>query len=81
MTVIDVRTTEEFSEGHLPGSINIPLIEFLARLDEVPRDEKVVLVCKSGNRSGQAHAFCVAAGYTNVFNGKAWDNIQEAEND
>lgn len=51
VTVIDVRTVGEFRSGHVPLSINIPMDEFESRIDDVPTDRPVVMVCQSGRRS------------------------------
>ena len=56
--VIDVRTREEFSGGHVAGSVNIPLQEIPERLDELKAMNKtIILCCASGNRSGQAQRY------------------------
>jgi len=69
-TIVDVRTSQEFSGGHVSGSINIPLQEIQNRLDEFKCLKKpILLCCASGNRSGIASQFlnnqgieCVNAG-------------------
>lgn len=61
--VIDVREPFEFAEGHIPQAKNIPLGELSRRLDEVPRDKRLVLVCRSGNRSSKAARFLMERGY------------------
>jgi len=54
-TIIDVRTSQEFKEGNIAGSINIPLNEIPIRADEIKQmQQPIVLCCASGNRSGQA---------------------------
>jgi rhodanese-related sulfurtransferase len=52
--VVDVRTPEEFSGANVAGSINIPLQELEAHLDELKQMENIVLCCASGSRSGIA---------------------------
>ncbi len=49
--ILDVRQPEEWQEYHIPGSTLIPLDQLEARVNEVPRDQEVVVVCRSGNRS------------------------------
>lgn len=67
-TLVDVRTVEEYKQGHMPGAINIPLDQLAAKIGKVPRDKPVVVVCATGNRSrGGSKAF-VTAGYEAVFN-------------
>jgi len=68
ITVIDVREDWEFAEGHIPGAVLIPLQSLPERLDEVPRDQPVVVACRSGNRSGQAFRFLEGEGFDNVSN-------------
>ena len=66
-TLIDVRTPAEFEAGHIPGAVNVPLDELrsqLGELREVLHDHDVVLVCRSGNRAGQAQQALQAAGLT-----------------
>lgn len=56
--IIDVRTREEFSGGHVAGSINIPLQEVPSRVEEIKKmSQPLILCCASGTRSGQASAF------------------------
>lgn len=66
--ILDVRTTEEYSEKHIPGAINIPN-ETISDQDipELPDKEQLILVyCRSGNRSKQASEKLVKLGYTNI---------------
>ena len=48
--VLDVRTPQEFVAGHIEGSVNIPLDELRARLDEVPNSTRIVVTCAVGLR-------------------------------
>ena len=66
--ILDVRTSEEFADKHIPGAINVPneIIETQA-LSQLPDKEQLILVyCRSGNRSKQASEKLVALGYTNI---------------
>jgi len=67
--LLDVRTPEEYREGHLPGSRNLPL-QVIARVEETLTDKTVplFLYCHSGARSRRAAAFLQKIGYTNVTN-------------
>lgn len=65
--LIDVREPFEFMFGYIPGSINIPLSQFLDRLNELP-NENIVLICRSGGRSEEAGRYLLQNGYTNVAN-------------
>jgi ArsR family transcriptional regulator len=46
VTLIDTRPEEEFSAGHLPGAVNVPLSELKRRLRELPRDQQIVAYCR-----------------------------------
>lgn len=64
--LLDVRTQEEWDEYHIPGTTLIPLDELENRVDEVPRDQDVVVVCRSGNRSQVGRDILLEAGLTQV---------------
>ena len=67
--LVDVRTPEEYAEGHIPGSVNIPLAALPARMDELGDFDRPLFVhCLSGGRSGQAVMFLKREGFTNVKN-------------
>ena len=68
ITVVDVREEWEYAEGHIVGAQLIPLGTLRDRVDEIPTDQPVVLVCRSGNRSGQAFRFLRQQGFENVHN-------------
>jgi rhodanese-related sulfurtransferase len=61
--VVDVRTQEEWDEYHAPNTTLIPLDQLQARLNEVPKDKEIVVVCRSGNRSQQGRDILLAAGF------------------
>lgn len=67
--LIDVRTPQEYKEGHIPKSINIPL-QKIETIDKTIKDKDTPLYvyCKSGNRSNQACSILKQNGYTNVEN-------------
>jgi phage shock protein E len=67
---VDVRTTEEYAGGHVPGAINIPLHQIQDRLDEFKNMPKpVVAYCRSGVRSGMAISILKEAGIQDVIDG------------
>ncbi|MGV8946536.1 MAG: rhodanese-like domain-containing protein [Lutibacter sp.] len=75
--VIDVRTVEEFKEGHVKGSKNIMLNAIPSKVEEIKKmDKKVVAVCRSGARSGQATSFLKQQGI-DVINGGPWQNVSK----
>lgn len=54
LTLLDIRTEEEFSEGHVPGARNIPLDVLAPRMSELPAGIPVVVYCRSGRRTQTA---------------------------
>lgn len=66
--ILDVRTQEEYDQGHIPGAINIAN-EFIGtdEIPELPNKNRLIMVyCRSGNRSKQAAQKLVDLGYTNI---------------
>jgi rhodanese-related sulfurtransferase len=68
LTLIDVREDEEVAEGMIQGAIHIPLGQLPERLSEIPQVDEVILVCRSGNRSGRALGYLEANGYKGLKN-------------
>ena len=66
--ILDVRTKEEFAEGHIPGAICVPNETISDEMpEELPEKDQLILVyCRSGNRSKQAASKLAAMGYTNI---------------
>ena len=66
--ILDVRTPEEYSAGHIPGAINISHTELGERLGELEehKNEEIVVHCRSGHRAGLAETVLVDAGFTGV---------------
>ena len=64
--ILDVRTQEEWNEYHIPGSTLITLDKLETRLNEVPKDKEVVVVCRSGNRSQPGRDILKNAGFSQV---------------
>jgi rhodanese-related sulfurtransferase len=64
--VLDVRTQEEWNEFHAPNTTLIPLDQLATRINEVPRDRQIVVVCRSGNRSQQGRDILLNAGFERV---------------
>lgn len=76
-TIVDVRSAEEFSGGHVAGSINIPLQEIPQRIEEIKNlKTPLVLCCASGNRSGQAHRYLIQQGIE-CYNGGSWQDVNQ----
>lgn len=75
MTLFDVRTPAEYAAGHVKQAKLLPLDELMERLDEVPSDQQVYVICRSGRRSAYAQQLLSQAGkqVTNVSGGmNAW---------
>ena len=78
VTIVDVRNTWEYDEGHVNNAVNIPLNEIPARIDEIRKlNRPVILYCRSGNRSGAAVHILKQAGVTNVYNGGGIFDMQK----
>ena len=68
--IVDVRTPGEYSAGHFPGAVSIPLDTVEKRLSEFGNKHRTIVVyCRSGRRSGIAQQILKDAGYTDVRNG------------
>ena len=65
--LVDVRTPNEFNNGHIPGAVNIPVQELESRMGELQsKNQPIVLYCRSGVRSSRAASMLKSAGYTEV---------------
>jgi rhodanese-related sulfurtransferase len=70
--LIDVRTPQEFAAGHIPGAINIDYRELTENVPTEDTDARIILYCRSGNRSGTAYRTLETMGYTNILD---WGGI------
>lgn len=66
--LLDVRTPAEISARSISGTLNIPLQEIEQRLNEIPQDKKLLVICRSGARSRQAIEILSKHGYKNLYN-------------
>ncbi|WP_311482241.1 rhodanese-like domain-containing protein [uncultured Anaerococcus sp.] len=64
--IIDVRTAEEYKNGHIKNSINIPLDKILENDFDLAKDEKLVIHCRTNGRSGMAIEKLAELGYKNL---------------
>ena len=66
--ILDVRTQEEYDEGHIPGAIQISHEEIEARAEQVltDKDQLILVYCRSGRRSKIAAEALAELGYTNI---------------
>ncbi|CAG0983261.1 Cdc25 family phosphatase [Methanosarcinales archaeon] len=71
--ILDVRTKEEYAAGHIKGSTllavqDIPEQELTEKLKDIPKDRKILVYCRSGQRSAKASGILVENGYSQVYN-------------
>ena len=74
---IDVRSSEEYNQGHLPGAVNIIHTEINDKIGTVTLDKnaEIKLYCRSGRRSGLAEAALKELGYTKVQNVGGYEEL------
>ena len=60
---LDVREDHEFAQARIPGTVLIPLSEFMERDEELPKDQQILIHCRSGQRSSDATIFLNQRGY------------------
>ena len=79
--VVDVRTAEEFAQGHLANAINIPFEQITTAFADksIAKDRSVVLYCRSGRRSGIANDALISAGYSNTYNGGGFQVLNQQQ--
>ncbi|RYY01061.1 MAG: rhodanese-like domain-containing protein [Gammaproteobacteria bacterium] len=78
VTIVDVRTPEEFTEGHFPNAINIPLDQVKQRIEEFRKMKKpIIAYCRSGNRSGVAVSILKQNGIADAVNGGSLDDLKQ----
>lgn len=65
---IDVREIDENEAARIPNTELIPLSEMQNRWNEIPKDEEIVIYCRTGNRSGSLISQLIPLGYTNLYN-------------
>lgn len=75
--IVDVRTPAEYKDGHVKGSINLPLQTLGSQMNKLKKDEVIITCCRSGSRSGMARRQLKAAGFSQVYNGGPWNSIEK----
>jgi phage shock protein E len=79
--IVDVRTPGEFSYGHIDGSVNIPLNKLPQSLGKLKNKNKpIITCCASGARSASAKGILTSHGYKQVYNGGAWNRLNQKIN-
>lgn len=69
LLLLDVRTKEEYEEGHLPGARNMDFLseDFLLQVEQLPKDQAIYIYCRSGNRSAKAADLMRKAGFRQLY--------------
>lgn len=75
--LVDVRTPGEFADGHVKGSVNIPLDNLTKEIAQFNNKKNIIVFCRSGNRSGMAKSLLEQQGFKNVINGGTWQNVAQ----
>lgn len=74
--ILDVRTSGEFSTGHIKGSVNIPVNALSKNLAKLKAKNKpIITCCASGMRSASAKGILQSNGFSNVYNGGSWHSL------
>ncbi|MFB1098482.1 sulfurtransferase TusA family protein [Terribacillus sp. JSM ZJ617] len=68
VVILDVREPAEYTFGHIPGAVSIPLGELESRMDEISKDKEVYVVCRTGSRSDLASKQMEEKGFKNIKN-------------
>jgi rhodanese-related sulfurtransferase len=64
--LLDVREDDEWDHGHAPEAVHLPMSEIMARVEEVPADRQIYVICKVGGRSAQVVGFLNGQGRETV---------------
>lgn len=74
--IIDVRTPSEYKQGHVKGSINLPLQTLSSNLSKLKKEDVIITCCASGMRSGAAKRLLKSNGFQQVHNGGTWMSLR-----
>lgn len=84
MVIVDTREPFEYAASHVEGAINISPMEFIRglpdKLKDVPKDEQIILYCRSGQRSNTCSMILRQFGYTNLVNGTNEQHVRKLLN-
>lgn len=75
-TIVDVRTKGEYQQGHIKGSVNIPLNALQSQLSKLNKSKAIITCCASGMRSAQAKGILKSNGFSEVHNGGGWTSLK-----
>lgn len=74
--ILDVRSKDEFSSGHIKGAMNIPVNVLQSNLSKLKdKNKPIITCCASGMRSASAKSILQNNGYTQVYNGGGWMSL------
>lgn len=71
--IVDVRTPDEFAEGHILDSVNIPINALSGSEEVFPKYVNIIVVCRTGRRSKEAKSILTAKGLLNITDGGNWE--------
>ncbi|MDX2003408.1 MAG: rhodanese-like domain-containing protein [Chitinophagales bacterium] len=77
-TILDVRSKGEYAQGHIKGSVNVPLDQlksFIAKQKGKGKDKAIITCCASGMRSANAKSILKSNGFSQVYNGGGWTSL------
>lgn len=74
--IVDVRTKQEYQNGHLKASLNIPLNVLENNLSKLKKDTPIITCCASGMRSASAKSILKSNGFSDVYNGGSWMTLR-----
>lgn len=75
-TIVDVRTKAEYQQGHIKGSVNIPLNNLANQYSKLNKSKPILTCCASGMRSTQAKSILKSNGFSEVHNGGGWTSLK-----
>lgn len=80
--VIDTREPFEYNQSHVDGAVNISTMEFMSgtlpqQLQDVPKDTKLILYCRTGQRSNTCSMILKQFGFTNIINGISEGRVRQ----
>jgi rhodanese-related sulfurtransferase len=74
--ILDVRSKGEYAQGHIQGSINIPVDKLQEHLGKLKKNTPIITCCASGVRSASAKNILTSNGFGKVYNGGGWKSLQ-----
>jgi phage shock protein E len=77
--IIDVRTRQEYKNGHLKNAVNLPLDTLAGNLPKLDKGKPIITCCASGMRSRSAKSILKSNGFTDVYNGGSWISLRKFE--